>query len=132
MKKITSVPLRVDALSTHHNRWGYRGIERIRGRFRAVVGNKVWRSKYFDTAREAARAYDREARRRYGKLACLNFSRRGERRVVMMDDDVCLRGHSRARFTYFTPDGRAGYCRRCNRLAQVRSAARKSGTKGPR
>jgi hypothetical protein len=118
-------PLRCDALSTHHNRWGYRGVERIRGKFRAVLGDKVWRSQYFDTSREAAAAYDTEARRRYGELACLNFPRPGERRVVVMDDDVCLRGHDRARFTYFKPDGRPGYCRACNRLAQIRAKARR-------
>ena len=58
------VPPRVDALARHHNQLGYRGIERIRGKFRAVLGNKLWRSPYYDSPVEAARAYDAEARRR--------------------------------------------------------------------
>jgi len=126
MTTVGVVPLRCDAMSTHRNKWGYRGVERIRDRFRAVVGGKCkWRSPYFATAVEAAKAYDTEARRRYGECACLNFPRRGERRVVVMDADVCLRGHSRARFTYFTPDGRASYCRACNKLSQARAKARR-------
>jgi len=128
MKIAGVVPLRCDAMSTHHNKWGFRGVEQVRNKFRAVLGKggpTVWRSPYFDSVAEAARAYDREARRRYGKLAYLNFPRSGEQRVVRMDDDVCLRGHDRARFTYFTPDGRASYCRKCNALARARSAARR-------
>lgn len=121
------VPLRAEALSVTWNRTGFRGVDQPQpGRFRAVIGNHAWRSPHFATAREAAMAYDKEARRRYGKLAGLNFPRRGERRVVRMDDDVCLRGHPRDRFTYVRPDGRAGYCRKCNRLAQERCQARRS------
>lgn len=124
-KRPPIVPLRAEALSITWNRTGYRGVDEGRpGRFRAVVGGGKWRSRYFDTATAAARAYDREARRRYGKLAAFNFPRRGERKVVLMDTDVCLRGHDRARFTHFTPDGRAGYCRKCNALSQARSHAR--------
>jgi len=123
MRKV--VPPRFDALSTHHNRWGFRGVERIRNRFRAVLGNKVWRSSYFETPREAAEAYDAEARRRYGECACLNCPRPGERGVKPMDADVCLRGHDRARFTYFH-NGRPSYCRLCNKLAQQRAAARRA------
>jgi len=105
------VPPRAEALALTRNSTGYRGVDQARpGRFRAVIkGSKgVWRSRYFTTAAAAARAYDREARRRYGKLAYLNFPRSGEQRVVRMDDDVCLRGHERALCTYFAPDGHAG------------------------
>jgi hypothetical protein len=121
-----AVPLRVDALSTHHNRWGYRGVEQVRGKFRAVLGNKAWRSAYFATAVEAAEAYDREARRRYGARAFFNFPHPGssERRVEPMDDDVCRQGHERKLHTYYRPNGRPAYCRACNKLAQARSAAR--------
>ena len=79
MKLAGVVPLRFDAMSTHRNKLGFRGVEQVRpGRFRAVVGkrkggNDVWRSPYFPTAREAAQAYDKDARRRYGELAYLNF-----------------------------------------------------------
>jgi len=54
MRKVP--PLRCDALATHHNQWGFRGVEQVRSRFRAVVGNKAWRSPYYATAREAAEA----------------------------------------------------------------------------
>jgi hypothetical protein len=112
-------------MSTHHNRWGYRGVERIRGKFRAVVGNHVWRSPYYDTAIEAAVAYDVEARRRYGELGFYNFPKANERQVERADDDVCHQGHPRALHTYYRPNGRPGYCRLCNRLAQVRAKARR-------
>jgi hypothetical protein len=118
-------PLRCDALSTHHNKWGYRVIERIRDRYRATIGAHAWRSPHFDTAIEAAEAYDREARRRYGEIAYLNFPRPGERRVELMDEDVCRQGHDRALHTYYRPDGRPGYCRKCNALAHQRAAARR-------
>jgi hypothetical protein len=117
-------PLRVDALSTHHNKWGYRGVEEIRGRFRAAIGDHAWRSRYFDTAREAAEAYDAEARQRYGKLAYLNFPRRGERQIKRADEDFCRHGHARELHTYYRPDGRP-QCRLCNALAHARSAARR-------
>jgi hypothetical protein len=127
MKRIPSVPLRVDVLSTTWNKSGFRGIEEIRpGRYRATAGDHSWRSPYFDTAAEAAAAYDREARRRYGRFAYLNFPRRGERKVEPADEDFCRHGHERALHTYYRPDGREGYCRKCNRLAQIRSQARKN------
>jgi len=116
---------RSSRLATHHNKWGFRGIEKVRDKFRAVLGNKVWRSQYFDTVGEAAAAYDREARRRYGELAYLNFPKRGERKVEPIDEDYCAHGHSRALHSYIRPDGRAGYCRLCNKQAQKRSAARR-------
>jgi hypothetical protein len=95
------------------------------GRFRATLGDHAWRSAYFSTAAAAAAAYDKQARKTYGELAFLNFPRRGERKVEPMDEDVCRQGHPRALFTYFAPDGRPGYCRKCNKLAQKRSAARR-------
>jgi hypothetical protein len=77
--------------------WGYRGVEQVRpGRFRATIGNHAWRSRYFSTTREAAEAYDREARRRYGKHGYFNFPKANERRVQPMDETVCHEGHARA------------------------------------
>lgn len=130
MKLADVVPLRCDALSTHRNKWGYRGIEQVRGKFRAVVGkrkggNDAWRSAYFGTAAEAAAAYDAEARRRYGELAYLNFPRRGERQVKPADEDFCRHGHERRLHTHYGPDGRPA-CRLCNALARARSKARRN------
>src|SRR5262245_25367706 len=110
MTTVDVMPLRCDALSTHHNRLGYRGVEQVRGRFRAVVGKRkggsdVWRSPYFATAAEAARAYDGEARRRYGELAYLNFPRPGERQVEPADENFCRHGHERRLHTAFCRDG---------------------------
>jgi hypothetical protein len=119
-----AVPLRVDALSTHRNRWGYRGVEQVRGKFRASLGDHAWRSPYFSTAREAAEAYDREARRRYGELAYLNFPRPGEQQVEPADEDFCRHGHERRLHTHYGPDGKP-QCRLCNAISRARSAARK-------
>jgi hypothetical protein len=51
---------------------GYKGVNLYRnGKYRAVFGSK--HLGYFDTAEEAARAYDSEAVRQYGEFAYLNF-----------------------------------------------------------
>ena len=42
---------------------------------------KVLYSDYFESAHQAAEAYDREARKLFGKLARLNFPREGELRA---------------------------------------------------
>jgi hypothetical protein len=120
------VPLRVGALSTHHNSTGFRGVEQIRGRFRAALGDHAWRSQHFDTAREAAKAYDAMARKVYGARGFYNFPRRGERKVTPIDEDFCHHGHERRLHTYYAPDGRASYCRKCNKQAQIHSKARKA------
>jgi hypothetical protein len=130
MKLADVVPLRCDALSTHRNKWGYRGVEQVRDKFRAVVGKRkggtdAWRSQYFDTPREAAMAYDVEARRRYSALAYLNFPRPGEQQVEPADDDFCRHGHERRLHTYYGRDGKPA-CRLCNAISRARSKARAS------
>jgi hypothetical protein len=121
-----AVPLRCDAMSTTWNRTGFRGVERFRDRFRATIGgDHIWRSQYFSTAVEAAKAYDRMARKIHGARGFYNFPRPGERKVEPIDEDFCPHGHARKLHTYFRPDGHVGYCRKCNRLAQERSAARR-------
>jgi hypothetical protein len=110
---------------THHNRWGYRGVEEFRGRFRASAGDHSWRSRYYASPVAAAKAYDAAARRRYGKLGFYNFPRPGERQVEPIDEDYCAYGHERALHTYFRPSGKPAYCTACNRLAQRRSKAQR-------
>src|SRR5262245_59709449 len=112
-------PLRCDALSTTWNKTGFRGVERVRDKFRATLGDHSWRSPYYDSAVEAARAYDRKARQIYGRgFGYFNFPRKGESKVEPADPDRCRRGHDRSRHTYIRPDGR-GQCRLCVALAPV-------------
>src|SRR5262245_48892092 len=93
------VPLRAEQLRVTWSSSGYRGVSEVSpgsGRFRAVVGKgskRPWRSKIYPSAELAGKAYDRRARKTYGRLACLNFPRSGERGVTPMDADFCLRGH---------------------------------------
>jgi hypothetical protein len=59
-----------------NNRNGYKGIERIRsGRFRARIGisGRNLHLGCFDTAEEAAKAYDEAARQHFGEFAHSNF-----------------------------------------------------------
>lgn len=55
----------------------FKGVTRYRrtGRWRAYVteGGRQFHIGYFDTAEEAARAYDAEASARFGEFALLNF-----------------------------------------------------------
>jgi hypothetical protein len=128
MKRIPSAPLRATAMATTRNKWNYRGVVEIRHRYyHATVGNRAQRSKFFSTPAAAARAYDAMARKRYGKLAFLNFPKpgTGERKVKPLDKDFCARGHERALHTYYRPSGAVGYCRLCNKLAQMRSKERR-------
>ena len=60
-----------------NNASGYRCVTRCGKRWQAHIG-KGGTANYtylgrFDTAEDAARSYDREAARRYGEFACLNF-----------------------------------------------------------
>lgn len=69
------------------NRTGYRGVcERPSGKFRAsiVVDYKRVPLGLFDTAEEAARAYDDAARKRHKRFACVNFPAENETAVVMV------------------------------------------------
>lgn len=62
------------------SRTGYRGITKVKNRFRAFIcvdGLRI-RLGYFLTEIEAAQAYDSAARRYHGAFACLNFPVVGE------------------------------------------------------
>lgn len=63
---------------------GFRGVYWNHGRFRAQITVEGVRHHLgtFDTAPEAARAYDAAARRWFGDFARLNFPRAGERRAT--------------------------------------------------
>lgn len=53
---------------------GYRGVEKVGNRWRARIKGKHGRHiGYFDTAEQAARAYDRAALELWGDFAILNF-----------------------------------------------------------
>jgi len=119
-----------EAMSAHRNKHGFRGVEeRKSGLFRAALGRRPSsgdgeRSKCFLSAEEAARAYDRLARKHYGERAWLNFPNEGERHVTAIEDGFCKRGHPRnSDNSYYSPDGRCN-CRPCNALSQARRKAR--------
>lgn len=66
------------------NRFGYKGIAYVRYRTRfywraqlRANGRNYYR--HFPTKDEAARGYDALARQHFGKFACVNFPREGER-----------------------------------------------------
>jgi hypothetical protein len=65
------------------NTSGYKGVSRNNqlNRWQAAIGlsgRKVKRIGFYDTAEEAARAYDEKARELFGEFARLNFPREGE------------------------------------------------------
>ncbi len=69
---------------TRHPKRGYRGVRPVRdGRWRAdiIVGGEQQDLGRFDTAEDAARAYDAAARERFGEFARLHFPEPGEQSV---------------------------------------------------
>ena len=129
MAEISVEERRADALSTHRNKFGYRGVSEDRpGRFRASLGSaksgNLWRSKYYWSSFEAAVAYDKEARRRYGDHAYLNFPSPYEYKVQEASEGVCKNGHERSKHTYVAPNGKH-HCRKCNLQSQHRRQLRK-------
>lgn len=119
----------------HNNMFGFRGVEwrQDRGKYRARIGHRKneirkWLGT-FDTAEEAARAYDEAAREIYGDLACLNFPIENERPIIpcftIADDGKCAYGHDlRTNIYYHKKTGKIN-CRKCNTMAQRRRSLRK-------
>lgn len=115
---------RQDSTETHHNKFGYRGVEFDKGRqkFRARIepanGRRgKWLGRYV-TAELAAAAYDDAARKIYGADAFLNFPRKGEKQAIqsMKPKGFCPKGHDLSLHAY----GKMGDCLLCNREAHKR------------
>src|SRR4051794_36627774 len=105
------------ALATTANATGYRGVwvKSRRSTFIAAIGagrtQRILGT--FDSALEAAQAYDRAARALYGPGAFLNFPREGEHAVRHADDPTCIRGHDLAVHGVMTSGRASPSCREC-------------------
>lgn len=128
--------LRYSSTRTHGNMFGYRGVEwhQSRGKFAARIepanGKRgKWLGR-FETAEDAARAYDQAAREVYGTDAFLNFPQPGEKAVQksLLRDGLCPEGHALAEFGKENNRGQM-ICRRCNANAANRSYRRRVSAK---
>jgi hypothetical protein len=68
-------PIKANPILRVDNSTGFRGVYRVRKKFRAQIGfnGKKRKLGYYDTAEEAAKAYDAAARRHLGPSAQVNF-----------------------------------------------------------
>ena len=113
-------------LSAHHNKHGVRGVfwDNRAKRFRAYIGddkkNKRRALGSFETAHDAALAYDIAAIDIYGEDAALNFPNQLERPTKFASGCTV---HGLANI-YISQDGRR-HCRICNRDAAAKYKARR-------
>lgn len=123
--------------AVHANMFGYRGVHwnQTKGVFVAEVwdwpNRKRIRCGRFQTAAEAAQAYDDKARELYGDEAHLNFPLAGEKPVIAskLHEGMCAHGHDLAQVG--RQDGRGRWaCRVCNKEAAHRYYQRKKAAKG--
>lgn len=118
----------ISALRSTANKYGFRGVVFIQknGKFRARIGSvrtgRRWLGRYYDTAEEAAVAYDKAAITMYGNAACLNFPIAGQRGVLrsQRDEGLCPYGHRLADNPYLN-QGRVD-CGTCRELHEQRMA----------
>lgn len=110
-----------NATRVHNNMFGYRGVEwrSDRKKFRAKIVDDGGRGRWlgtFDTAEDAAAAYDAAAIEAYGENAFLNFPLNGEKKTVpsTVALGVCAHGHDLT--VHGRDDGRQINCRECQRL----------------
>jgi hypothetical protein len=124
--------MRHESTKIHGNMFGFRGVEwdQARGKFRARIEPSKYKTRgrwlgSFDTAEDAARAYDEAARECYGEDAYINFPHDGEHIVMRSrkEEGKCPEGHDL--FIYGTVNDKRGtiLCRRCNAEAARRSRA---------
>jgi hypothetical protein len=121
---------RDNGLEGSNNKHGYRGVEwdkqrhKYRARIEPPTGERGRWLGRFDTAEEAAAAYDEAAREIYGERARLNFPLKGELPTMQSkrSDGLCLRGHDLLVHGY--RHARGINCRECNKAAAQRSRVR--------
>ena len=129
------VTRRLETCLVHNNKHGFRGVEwrRDRQKYRArIEPTPGTRGKFlgtFDTAIEAARAYDVAAREVYGVDARLNFPNPGETPTIASrrGDGLCRCGHDLTKYGRPRADGRGVECKLCNNAASLRSYYRRRG-----
>lgn len=117
------------------NMWGYRGVEwnKKKKQFSAVIWPEMKRMRlgYFDTAVEAAKAYDDAARKIYKEDAYLNFPREGEKQVIQsrLQEGICAKGHDLGEHGRLNVRGEP-YCKKCNAMASKRAYQKRSSRNG--
>lgn len=116
------------------NMTGFRGVywDTSHGKYVAEIGSRTLGTRRrlgrFESAKQAAEAYDIAAQELYGQDAILNFPLNGSAtfKISMRRDSerTCAYGHEYPKYEYFEPQGRV-HCRECNRLAVQKAALKR-------